>query len=196
MKRQFAWKKTSLAMGLALGLLSGQALAADPVLSLSATPDPAQLGSVLDVDVLISGVADLYGYQFSLNFDPTIFQAASVSQGSFLSSGGSTFGDVGIVDNGSGSVSFVFNTLVGAVPGVNGNGQLARLSFNVIARGNSTLQFSDVLLADSNANAINVNVQSLNVQVVPEPASALLLGLGLAGLVATAKRRRNADAQA
>ncbi|MCV2351251.1 cohesin domain-containing protein [Paucibacter sp. Y2R2-4] len=173
-----------LGAALLLGALSTQAQAADPVLSISATPNPAVQGSTVSLDVLISGISDLYGYQFSLSFDPKILQASGVSEGSFLSSGGNTFGGNGTIDNSLGSIELVFNSLIGAVPGVSGNGTLAQISFNVTGAGSSTLNFSDVIFLDSSLADLPVQIQNGSLQAlpVPEPASYLMLAAGLAGL--------------
>jgi hypothetical protein len=42
------------------------------------------------VDVNISGVTDLYDFQFDLSFNPAVIQATSVLEGKFLLSGGGT----------------------------------------------------------------------------------------------------------
>ncbi|MEF7616192.1 PEP-CTERM sorting domain-containing protein, partial [Aquincola sp. MAHUQ-54] len=77
-------------------------------------------------------------------------------------------------------------------PGVNGGGTLASISFDVLRAGSSALNFSDVMLSNSNFGDITVTVQNGSVSAVPEPGTWLLFGLGLAALrgARSAARRR------
>ncbi|MEF7615509.1 cohesin domain-containing protein, partial [Aquincola sp. MAHUQ-54] len=116
-------------------------------LSTTVTPAPAVVGSTVTVDVRIDNVLDLYGFQFTLGFDSSVLRANTVGAGSFLSTGGSTFFGPGSIDNDAGSVAFIFDTLLDDVPGVNGGGTLASISFDVLRAGSSALNFSDVMLS-------------------------------------------------
>jgi hypothetical protein len=186
------WKKY-----LGAALLSVACAQAWAVPTLNITPSPANAtpGSSLGVDVTVSDIADLYTYQFSLAFDPTVLQAGTVSLGNFLEgSGVATFGDPGVLDNAAGTISWVFNTLLGPEAGVGGSGLLLHIDFNTLAPGTSGLNFSDVLFLDSSLADIAVNAVNGSVTVaaaptdVPEPATWMLVGLG-AVAAATLRRR-------
>lgn len=183
--------KNRLCIALLLGAVSIQAAVAGPVLSMTATPNPAIVGSTVDVDVSIADIVGLYAYQFTLSFNPALLQAIGNSEGAFLGTGGGTYYDGGTVDNALGTISFAFNTLTGAVPGVSGSGNLAHYSFNVIDAGASVLSFSDVYFIDHDFNDLAPQANSLTVtaSAVPEPAAYLLLGIGLVGLMAARRRK-------
>lgn len=184
------WKQGLAAAVLGTLGAAASAQTAPAVLYLAPTPDPGVVGSPVTVSVALTGIADLYAYQFSLSFDPTVLQATSVTEGALLPAAGTTFFVGGAIDNTLGTVSFTAGSLIGAVPGVNGSGVLADIGFNVTTAGMSPLVFSEVLLLDSNLLDLTVQVQNGTlVTAIPEPGTWLLFGLGLAGVAGQARRR-------
>lgn len=89
---------------------------------LSVEPSSHNIGfsSSFAVDVSVKDVSNLYAYQFDIKFNPNLFNAVSVVESPFLSSSGTTFFLPGTIDNTTGDITFVANTLIGTVPGVNG----------------------------------------------------------------------------
>jgi hypothetical protein len=146
------------------------------------------IGSTFSIDVLATGFTDLYAYQFSVNFNPAIVHVLGVTEGGFLSAGGSTFFDGGTVDNANGTVSFVFDTLISAVPGVSGSGVLAHLDLQALQVGTSVFSLTDVLALDSLLNDITVTATPIAL-VVPEPGTISLMFLA-AGAGMFLRRRR------
>ena len=160
-----------------------------PILSVEAAPNPVAAGSNVDLDLMINDINDLYTYQFTVNFDANLFQATGVTEGAFLGTAGPTFGDTGMIDNTAGTISFVFNTLLGPVPGASGSGSLARITFAALRPGSSVLVFSDLLFLDSAAADIAVDAVTGTLQAVPEPATFLLFGAGLVAVGAMRRRQ-------
>ena len=177
---------------LATAFAAPSAYAADPVLSIVPNPSSGVVGSTIDLDITISGVSDLYGYNFSLLFNPAYLRASSASEGAFLgAAGGAT--DFGVADlSGTpGQVFYVYGTRFGPVSGANGGGILAHLRFDVIGAGTSTLSFADVAFVNSLNGDITpqLGTKTLVTSAVPEPQTYLMMGVGLIGLAALRRRQ-------
>jgi hypothetical protein len=127
---------------------------AQAILSIDPTTQTTSTGTVVTVDVGIANVTNLYGYQFDLTFNPSVLQAVSSSEGSFLTSGGNTFFINGSNDNVGGTVSATADTLLSAINGVTGSGELAVFTFDAIGTGTSALTIQNETLLDSNLNVI------------------------------------------
>ena len=165
----------------ALFILSPSALA-DSNLSVS-SPATVSLGNAFVVDVNISSVTNLFDYQLDLAFNRGVLSATGVTEGPFLSTGGSTFFIPGTIDNVGGTITFNADTLLGAVPGVSGNGTLIVFDFTAIASGKSPLTIENAILQDSTGVILSDTVTNDSVTVqgttpVPEPSGLMLLLTG------------------
>ena len=168
-------------------LLVVTSVSAAPVVAITG-PSTITPGQPLLLNVSATGFTDLYAYQFDVIFNPAVFKATGVSEGSFLSTVGSTFFDGGVADNTTGMISFIFDTLIGPGPGASGSGDLAHLAFDVKGALLSvgSFQIVNFTALDSSFNTINALLQGTSV-TVPEP-SALALVLGALGLCFYAPR--------
>ena len=174
---------------------------AAPILSFSTGP-AAQVGSTVTYNIAIDDIADLYSYQFSINYDARYLRALNVTEGAFLGTAGSTVS--GVLGMDTGLIDFVYGSLLGPTPGASGSGLLASITFEAIGAGTSALSFADVIFLDSVGDDI-AGLTALSGQGVvladpggpvdvPEPASVLLFGAGLAGAAALRRRRTGARA--
>lgn len=168
----------------AAALLLGGWVGAQAAPSISVTPslNTVTVGQNFVLNIDISGITDLYGWQLDLDFGPAgLVNATAVTEGSFLGLG-TIFGP-GTINNGAAAISTLFSALTGA-SGVTGGGVLASVSFMAVAIGTATVSVLNVQLSDSNLDPIFFNFPgdalSATVSVVPEPASLALLSLGLA----------------
>jgi len=107
----------------------------------------APIGASFNVTVKISNVADLYGWEFKLSWNPLIISVTEVVEGNFLSSGGQTY-LVKVINNTVGYIH-VACTLIGAASGVSGSGVLAIVYFYVNRSGETVLDLYGTKLVNS-----------------------------------------------
>src|ERR1700730_11046970 len=149
-------------------LVCGPRVMADTIVSVSGPASVSQ-GDTFAVDVNIADVADLFGFQLDLGFDPAVVQATNVQEGSFLPGGGFTFFIAGKVDNTLGSITNNANSLISAVSGVNGGGTLVEFNFLALAQGTSLFSLSNITLLDSELNPITASSTDGSVTVTGGP---------------------------
>jgi hypothetical protein len=191
-------KKISIVLGLFILIAFGPVTAfGGTILSFDPLVTSVAVGDTLDVSVMISEATDLYAFQFDVAFDPTIIRISSVNEGPFLLTGGTTTFDPAFItiDNSVGSIAFIFNSLIGNVPGVSGSAHLIDLEFQPNVTGTSLLTLSNVLLLDSTLREITLDeIRGGSIDVstpVPEPATIILMGFGSSFMGIGIKRLRN-----
>lgn len=124
--------------------------------------------STFTVDVSISDVADLYGFQFDLRYDDTVLQTPQeddVTEGAFIGNdGASTYwiepdtSTPGIIDDAACSRT-------GPIGGVSGSGVLAKITFSTAGSGTSQLSLENVALVDSSGSPISFSITHGSVEV-------------------------------
>jgi Cohesin domain/PEP-CTERM motif len=200
----------SVARGVAAALfvlfltVAARPAAAAPI-TLSVLPSlhTAAVGDTFQLDIAIANVADLFAYQFDLNFNPSILSALGVLDGGFLTSGGGTsvFGGAFALtlDNTTGVIT-ILDSLLGPAPpatGAIGGGTLASITFTALASGSSAIEFANAIFEDSLGNSLDAQLTGGHVDVaggsgepspVPEPGTLTLMASGLA--IAAIRRRR------
>jgi adhesin HecA-like repeat protein len=196
----FSMKGARIVLLLGIVLLAGVVhVAAAPLLSIEPPSQSVHAGQSFSLDVKITGVTDLFAFQFALAFTPGVLAATSITEGPFLARGGTTFFIPGTIDNAGGTIAATGDSLLGPLAGVTGSGTLATISFQALAGGTSPLTLTQVLLLDSQLGEIPVSLRAGAVTVqpatgVPEPRATLLLTLSLAGLLGGGWWRRQRTA--
>jgi hypothetical protein len=104
------------------------------------------------LNLTITNATDLYGWEVKIYYLNALVECVNVTQGPFLSSVNNTFW-LPIVNNTYNATfgrTHMACSLLGMIPGVNGSGTLATITFQAKRGGNTTLHLTDTKLADSN----------------------------------------------
>lgn len=152
---------------------------ASSVISVQPSTLSVTTGQIFSLDIDVNTIADLYAWQFDVNFDPLVLSALSVNEGAFLAQGGPTFFIQGAIDNTGGAITSNADTLEGAIPGVTGGGHLASIQFQALASGSTTIVPSNLDLLDSNLNLIDEGTADGTVIITPEHSNLMLSFAGL-----------------
>ena len=177
------------ALGIIIIALSCEGYAGTISLLPSSTTTP--LGSTVSVNVNVSGLTDLYAFQFDIAFNPAVLSAVSVTEGGLFSSVG-VFFTPGTIDNTTGMITFISDSLSGPGPGISTNGTLAQITFTSFAPGLSGINLANVILLDSSLNNIAATTSGTSITVTgtPEPSSVILFATGLVMACLLKPRRR------
>lgn len=130
--------------------------AGSTAINVSPSSITTNVGASFSINVTVSNVLDLYGWEFKLSWNATLLNATGVTEGPFLKRGGPTFFTFQV--NESDGHMIADCTVLDTVPGVNGNGTLATITFFVEAPGECPFDLYEVLLLDSFENPIQSQV--------------------------------------
>lgn len=117
------------------------------------------------LNLSINGVADLYLWVATIQWDSSVLNLTEYSEGPFLAQEGQTTFMAGKVT--PGKIEGLTCTLQGNVPGVTGNGTLAVLEFNSSAVGMTSVSISFSDLLDSSGMSIRHGIVDSSVNVSP-----------------------------
>ena len=100
--------------------------------------------------------AEIYGVQYTLNFNNSVLHAEWQNEGTFLNQDGSdTQVYINTINNGAGTISFAA-TRIGTEEGVSTPGTLAVIKFTAILKGECTdLNLIDVVVSNENGEEID-----------------------------------------
>ncbi len=130
-------------------------------------------GQPLVVALYVENVADLYGVEMELSFDPTIAQVVDADPGtpgvqiqpldSFLSP---DFVVMRVADNSAGTIEYAATQVFPQEP-VSGSGPVAAITFQSVANGTFSMPYSDALMVDIDGASIPVIALPCAVQFQP-----------------------------
>lgn len=118
----------------------------------------------LSLEVRATGVTELYGVSFDLEFPSAVLDFVEFDEGPFLAGGGAFDTAVQVVESPAGNL-VVGATRLGAVGGASGDGVLLVLHFDAVAAGNGTIAFDGPRAFDRNNPQVGVQWVGGSVQV-------------------------------
>lgn len=116
----------------------------------------AEVSQVVSVDICVSNVTDLYGWEFKLKWNSTLIDALNITEGNFLRSQNDTLFVVSM-NNTEGYLRAAC-TLIGNLQGVDGSGALAIIEFETENAGECDFDLYDTKLVNSSEQSINHTV--------------------------------------
>jgi hypothetical protein len=121
-----------------------------------------EVGQDFTVNINVSGVVDLYGWQTGLTFNPEVLECLGFHNGELLRRANSTVIWVQHVldmNNSQGIIYMRGSCRLGNVSGVTGDGQIAYATFRSVGIGISDFHPTDVVLINSNIEDIDFEVE-------------------------------------
>ncbi len=100
----------------------------------------AFFGEIVTFQILAEEVIGLSGAEFKIDYDPSMLQIESVTQGELFQSGNQSIFHVDY-NNTQGSFSVLMTVLNALTPSVNGTGVLAEVEVRLLNQGTSNLSF-------------------------------------------------------
>jgi hypothetical protein len=116
------------------------------------------IGKTFTINITAVEVTDLWGWDFKLFYDSLQLNGTAVEEGPFLQTAGETlFWEVNFTDNYNAThgYAYAFCALTHVIPGANGNGTLATITFKAKTCGGSILDLTDTKMKDSEGDYIS-----------------------------------------
>jgi len=138
-------------------------------------PENLAIGSTFTVQVTVANIADLWGVNFDLTWNPDVVIVTRVQKGTFLTSeGAADMNPSTSIDNVNGHFPSKFSHVLLERTGVTGGGLLATITFTVQGFGTCDIALTDVKLLDSQnqAEITYASLPSLRVNNPTPPATA------------------------
>lgn len=136
-----------------------EAVSVDPANSYAA------IGQNITINIDISNVTDLYGWEFKLGWNNTILNLLNVTEGPFLKSNGGTFFTSKL--NSTDSHIIVDCTRLVSLPEADGNGALVTITFQVLQLGDCDLNLYDTTLVNSFEQTLDHTTSGGHFETVP-----------------------------
>jgi len=121
-------------------------------LSVNPTQNIHELGQIFILEIWINNVSNLNGWEAKIGYDSSVLEITSITEGSFLRSGGaSTYFSIPYY----GANYVQIGGFIQTVEWVDGSGIVAKITFKVVSNGNSDLNPYDTKMFDPELIAID-----------------------------------------
>jgi len=135
-------------------------------ISVIPSTDIAVAGQLLTANITVSNITDLYLWAFSISWNPATLDLTNVTEGEFLMRGGSTTGVlIKEINQTGGYMKEATCSLLGNIPGVNGSGTIATITFKATTVGSSPLGIYFCDLLNSIGGSISFNIVNSSVDI-------------------------------
>jgi general secretion pathway protein D len=131
------------------------AAAAGPRLIFTPPTGPAQVGSPINVQLMVENVADLFSAPVRIQFDPKVLRLTSIKPGTLMSGDGSKINFSENTLNDTGEATITLNRAPGS-PSVSGSGVLLNFVFQAVGRGLKNPQLAPIAVQNP---AVTITVQ-------------------------------------
>jgi hypothetical protein len=194
--------KTLLILSLMLALLSivtAVQASGNSQVRLSTKRDALQVGQETGVDILIEDAPIIYGADVQISFDPKILEVVDadekqtgiqIDSGKFIDEKMSFF-LLHDIDNRKGSIDYAL-TLLNPAPPVEGDGQLARITFRAKATGSTIISVTKGKFGTQTGETISPELAGIEITVgdkkgseektISAPTIVGLTGAGIVGV--------------
>jgi hypothetical protein len=115
------------------------------------------IGKTFTINISVAEVTNLWGWEFKLFYNSAYLNCTSVGEGPFLKTAGDTFFYlVNMTDNYNATHGYIHALciLTYVIPGANGNGTIAIITFKSVAPGTSVLHLTETKLKNSGGDYI------------------------------------------
>jgi len=146
-------------LNLAFGSIAQAAPTQSPTISVSPASVEVSQGDTFTIEIVVDPKGEeIYAVQYDLYFNPSILNATSQTQGTFLSQDGvETIEVINVINNTIGKIEYS-ETRTGE-SGITNSGVVASISFEAIGTsGLSDLKLGDVILVDINGESIETEI--------------------------------------
>ncbi len=139
--------------------------------SLSTETTDFAVGSTFTIDLKVSDVSDLAGWQTDIHFDPAILRVNSVTEGTILKqNSGSTHFRRGTIDNTTGRINGVSSMRL-TQGGIDGEGTLLSVTFTLKDSGETQVTLHGFAAGTSTGDVVTANPTGISVGLkMIEPA--------------------------
>jgi len=168
-----------------MGLVGVSANPGSPTISLSLMDEAPAPGDTFTVDVNITDVPDLQGYEFKLWFNTTLLNATEVIPGP-INPPDTMYGPGKMVDskyvwtplqNFADGFVWVVAAFPPGSPFTGGDGTIMTINFTALATGDCSLHLNETILGDSTGEAIDHDTLDGSVTVISEFPLAVAMPL-------------------